>query len=89
MITLNHIIKGTTLVDKTDPLILFKLYDEIINYNIITEEILSRFTEIFLKNRLYQKVDDLGMLYVQMNPIIERFKESIRNRSRQDKIPYY
>ena len=68
--------KGTTLIDKTTPGYLFNLYDQIISREIITENDLDKFAEIFFKDRQSQTDSDLGKLYASMDPVIDRYNDT-------------
>lgn len=62
--------QGTTLVDKSDPSYLFRLYDLILKYGVIT----NNFAETYFKPRSSQFVSDLGKLYSIMNLVLDRFR---------------
>jgi len=66
--------QGTTLVDKSDPSYLFRLYDLILKYRVITNDDLNEFAETYFKPRSSQFVSDLGKLYSIMNPVLDRFR---------------
>jgi CxxC-x17-CxxC domain-containing protein len=66
--------QGTTLVDKTDPSYLFRLYDLILKYGVITNNDLNEFAETYFKPRSSQFISDLGKLYSIMDPVLDRFR---------------
>lgn len=68
--------KGTTLVNKTDPVHLFNLYQQIMDYRIINESDLDRFAQTFFKPRHLQNDTDLGKLYAAVGPILTRFTDA-------------
>ena len=68
--------EGTILVDKTEPTYVFALYDQILDYRIITESDLDKFAEIFFKSKKDQVPSDHGKLYASMDPVIDRFNET-------------
>jgi type I restriction enzyme R subunit len=83
--------KGSSLVDKTDPIYLFKLYHKLINYGIITDEDLDKFAEVFFKPRSFQETRDHGRLYALINPVLDRFddaKEIDKDEFKQKLIEY-
>lgn len=68
--------KGTVLIDKTDPTYLFKLYDGIMKFQIILDENLHKFAEIFFKPRALQTPGDHGRLYATLDPVLTRFNDA-------------
>jgi type I restriction enzyme R subunit len=65
--------QGTTLVDKSDSTSLIRLFSEIMNYQIITISDLDKFAKLFFKAKSLRTIEDHGMLYALMNPILDRF----------------
>jgi len=76
--------KGTTLVDKTTPEYLFKLYQQIMDFKIITEFDLDKFAQTFYKPLSQQTDADLGKLYAAVSPILTRFGDA--NEKDQDQL---
>ena len=63
---------GTSLIDKTDQAYLFKLYDEILKFEIINELDLVRFAKTFYKSLSEQTDADLGRLYAAVDPVLTK-----------------
>jgi len=68
--------QGTSLVDQTNPEFIKKLYEMILNFDIIIQEDLDKFAEIFFKPELKQTDADLGKIYALTNPLSSRFSDA-------------
>ena len=68
--------QGATLIDKTTPHFIFKLFNEIMSLDIIQQNDLDEFAEIFFKPSSKHEIHDQGMLYSKVNGIIERFGDA-------------
>jgi type I restriction enzyme, R subunit len=68
--------KGTSLVDKTNPEFIKKLYEIIMDFDIITQEDLDTFADIFFKPESKQTDADLGKMYAVTNPLSSRFTDT-------------
>ena len=66
----------TTLTDKTDPAFINNLYQIIMEFNIITQNDLDSFAEIFFKPQSKQTDADHGRLYATTTPILNKFGDA-------------
>ena len=68
--------KGTSLVDKTNSEFIKKLYEMIMSFDIIKQEDLDKFAEIFFKPESKQNDADLGKMYAATNSLTDRFSDA-------------
>jgi type I restriction enzyme, R subunit len=66
----------TSLVDKTDQAFIMNLYEMIMEFDIVRQEDLDNFAEIFFKPESKQTDADHGRLYATTSPISNRFDDA-------------
>lgn len=67
---------GTSLIDKTNPELLVELFNKIMKFDIITNNDLNEFKEIFFKSQSKQNDNDFDEIFGKIDPVLQKYNKA-------------